>query len=58
VRPELALLHYEMAAGMGYDPNGPVDAYLRERYVLCPGRFRGGLIVRATDPTWCPAPVQ
>jgi hypothetical protein len=54
VKPELALLQYELAAGMGYSPTGPVDRYLDQRYVGCPGPFDGGLIVRAIDPSWCP----
>ena len=54
VQPELALLQYDMVRDLAYDQNNPVDTYLRDRYVLCPGRYFGDLIVRARDATWCP----
>jgi hypothetical protein len=53
VKPALALLQYDMVAPLGYDPDSPVDRWLRERYVLCRGDFNG-LTVRARDPGWCP----
>jgi hypothetical protein len=53
VQPELALLQYDMVSPLGYDPDSPVDRYLRERYVPCTGDFNG-LLVRARDPAWCP----
>lgn len=52
VRPELAFLDYRMVRHLGYDENAPVDAYLRQRYQLCPGE--GEMVVRALDPSWCP----
>jgi hypothetical protein len=53
-KPELAFLHYGMVRHLSYDPNSPVDVYLRERYVLCRGDNHGEMIVRAIDPSWCP----
>ncbi len=54
VKPELAFFHYEMIRDLGYDQNSPVDLYFRQRYVGCHGQNYGGLIVRASDPSWCP----
>jgi len=53
VRPELALLQYDMVSPLGYSPDSPVDRYLRDRYVLCAGEFNG-LTIRARDRSWCP----
>ena len=53
VKPELALLQYDMVSPLGYDPDSPVDRYLRDRYVSCRGDFNG-LTVLARDPGWCP----
>jgi hypothetical protein len=53
VRPELALLQYDMVSPLGYNPDSPVDRYLRDRYVACAGDFNG-LTVRARDQSWCP----
>jgi len=39
---------------LGYDENSPVDVYLREHYTLCTGHYYGGMIVRASEATWCP----
>jgi hypothetical protein len=54
IKPEVALLHYDMVRHLAYDQNNPVDIYLRDHYVLCPGPYIGDLIVRARDATWCP----
>jgi hypothetical protein len=53
-KPELAFFHYEMIRDLGYDQSSPVDLYFRERYVSCHGQNYGGLIVRASDASWCP----
>ena len=42
-----------MVSHLGYDPDSPVDRYLRDRYVSCPGDFNG-LTVRARIRGWCP----
>jgi hypothetical protein len=52
VKPELAFLDYEMVAHLAYPQTGPVDVYLRDHYVACPGH--GGIPVRAIAPAWCP----
>jgi hypothetical protein len=51
VKPEIAFLDYEMISHLNYPGNGPVDAYVREHYIACPGE---GIPVRAIDPSWCP----
>ena len=53
-KPELAFLQYEMVRHLGYDENSPVDVYLRDHYTLCTGPYYGGMIVRASEATWCP----
>ncbi len=53
-KPELVFLYYQMIRHLSYDQNNPVDVYLRDRYALCPGDDYGGMIVRASDPSWCP----
>ncbi len=52
VQPDLVFLDYAMVRHLSYDQNAPVDAYLRERYVLCPGH--GEMTVRASDARFCP----
>ena len=54
IRPEIAFLSYDMVRHFNYDPNNPVDAYLRDHYFKCPNADYEGLIVRAIDPSWCP----
>lgn len=54
IKPELVFLYYPMIRHLSYDQNNPVDVYLRDRYTLCPGDDYGGMIVRASDPGWCP----
>jgi hypothetical protein len=53
-KPELAFLQYDMVRHLGYDENSPVDVYLREHYTRCTGPYYGGMIVRASEATWCP----
>jgi hypothetical protein len=53
-KPEIVFLNYGMIQHLGYDPNSPVDVYLRHRYVLCQGHDYGSMIVRAADASWCP----
>jgi hypothetical protein len=53
-KPEIVFLNYGMIRHLGYDPNSPVDVYLRQRYVLCHGDNYGSMIVRAADASWCP----
>jgi hypothetical protein len=52
VRPDLVFLNYPMVRHLSYDENAPVDVYLRENYVLCPGH--GEMTVRARDARLCP----
>jgi hypothetical protein len=56
VRPELALLDYEMIASLKYPQSAPVDTYLRAHYAACPTvrDLPEGIQVRAIDPAWCP----
>jgi hypothetical protein len=54
VKPEIAFLDYQLVHHLGYDENNPVDAYFRDRYVLCPNQDYDGVIVRAISATWCP----
>ena len=54
IKPEIALLAYRVARPFAYDENNVIDAYFRERYVMCPVSDPEGLIVRAIDASWCP----
>ncbi len=51
VKPEIAFVDYQMIAKLHVTQEGPVDVYLREHYVPCPG---DGIPVRAIDQSWCP----
>ncbi len=51
VKPEIAFLDYQMISHLKYPQTGPVDVYLRDHYVPCPGE---GIPVRAIDRSWCP----
>jgi len=53
-KPEIAFLDYQMVQHLGYDENNALDAYFRDRYVLCSNQDYDGLIVRAISATWCP----
>jgi hypothetical protein len=52
VRPDLVFLDYPMVRRLRYDENAPVDVYLRDHYVLCPGH--GEMTVRAAEARFCP----
>ncbi|HMF40566.1 MAG TPA: hypothetical protein VKQ32_07725 [Polyangia bacterium] len=54
VKPEIAFLNYTMIRHLGYQDDNPVDAYFRDRYVLCGPTAYEGMIVRAVSPGWCP----
>jgi len=54
VKPEIAFLDYLLVQHLGYDEHNAVDAYFRDRYVLCPNQDYDGVIVRAISATWCP----
>jgi hypothetical protein len=53
-KPEIVFLNYGMIRHLGYDPNSPVDVYLRQSYLLCQDQRYGSMIVRAADASWCP----